>query len=124
MLYEVITSTVIPGAYDYVMPFDIPQWTAGMQLNLAFSLNAAQVFSVYQTIIDWKNSKISLEMAEKKINRDIRKAYYSLIVLNENITLMEEKIETAKKRYEQAVTNRENGTISQIDELAAKASFV
>jgi len=116
-------STVIPGAYDYVMPYDIPQWTAGMQLNLAFSLNAAQVFSVYQTIIDWKNSKISLEMAEKKINRDIRKAYYSLIVLNENITLMEEKIENAKKRYEQAVINRESGTISQIDELAAKASY-
>ena len=53
----------------------------------------------------------------------MRKAFYNLILLLKNTNLMEQNIETAERRYDQARINYENGLVSEYDMLSAQVAF-
>ncbi len=108
---------------NYVFNPNIPNWSAGIDLSISFSFNANMIFEVYRTIIDWKNGELSLEKAEKKLVRDVKKIYYSLIVIRDNMDIINQKIDAAKRRYEQAQINRDIGESTRADELSAKATY-
>ena len=66
--------------YDYVMPYSeevtTPQWRVMANFNLSLSLNARMGFQVYQTVLNWQSGKVSLEIARKQIELNVKKYLY------------------------------------------------
>lgn len=99
------------------------EWSVGVNFNLQLNLNAAMGFQVYQTILDFQSGKISIENAKKKLELDVKKNLYNLILMQENILIMEESIENARKRFEQAEVNYNNGLVSEYTKLSAQVAY-
>lgn len=100
-----------------------PEWIVTANFTLTLPINAALGFQVYQTILDYKNGKINLEIAKNKLIRDIKKELYNIVLLEQNIDLMEKSLLTAEKRYNQAKTMYKNGLISEYDMLSAQVAY-
>ena len=100
-----------------------PEWSLIANFNLSLSLNAYMGFKVYQTVLDWKQGKINLEIARKQIARDVKKNMNILIINKKEIEILEEELENARKRYNQAVINYKNGLVSEYDMLSIEVSY-
>ena len=104
-------------------PVGLPRWQFSFSLNATLTLTSQLYFGIKKTFLDYEEGLISVETAQKQLTLDVRKAFYNLILLLENTNLMEQNIETAEGRYEQAKINYENGLVSEYDMLSAQVAF-
>lgn len=100
-----------------------PRWEFSFSLNATLTLTSQLYFGIKKTFLDYEEGLISVETAQKQLALAVRKAFYNLILLLENMNLMKQNIETAKNRYEQAKINYENGLVSEYDMLSAQVAF-
>lgn len=61
---------------------------------------------------------ISYEPALKQLEKDVRKNFYNILVLEENLWLLEQNIEAANNRFEQAKINFKTGPIPELTVLS------
>lgn len=107
-----------PSAFSSNDPYW--QFQAGANINLP--LNLAAGTGIKQTVIDFEAGRLGYEDAEKQLERDVRKQFYSLIASAANIELKKVNIEIAVKRYEQARENYGNGLISELEMLQSQVT--
>jgi outer membrane protein TolC len=100
-----------------------PEWSLIANFNLNLSLNAYMGFKVYQTVLDWKQGKINLDIAKEQVKRDVKKNMNILVINKKEIEILEEELENARKRYNRAVINYKNGLISEYDMLSTEVSY-
>ena len=118
------TQTSVPPGFTFSEVEETkPLWGLNANFNLNLNINAAMVFSVYQTVLDWQTGKINLETAKQKLITDVKKSVYNFILIQKNIEITEESIDNAKKRYDKAVINYNNGLISEYDKLSAQVAY-
>ncbi|MBN2535379.1 MAG: TolC family protein [Spirochaetales bacterium] len=110
----------IPGFYE-----NIPEhyWKLSFGLSASLTLSASMIYGIKQTVIDYHAGVISLDMAERKITRDVKKIFYNIILMKENIKLMEQSISAMKDRYEQAESNYNNGFVSEYVMLSTRVAY-
>lgn len=109
--------------------YDTDEWenvkkgSVSARLGVSIDLNAKMIFEVSKTVLDWQVGKISIEIAKKNLEKNIKKSYYNLKLLNENIIIKEKSLQAAKNRYE--LTNRkyQNKIINEIENLNAEFSY-
>jgi len=119
-------TTVVPNFNTWPITTNevvAPQWMIIANFQLSLTLNAAMGFQIYQTVLDYNNGKINLEIATNRIKRDTKKSLYNLILLEKNIEIMEKSLAAAEKRYNQAKTMFKNGLISEYDMLTAQVGY-
>jgi outer membrane protein TolC len=111
--------------YGGVLYFEetLPRWSVAGNLELSLQLNYAMFQAIRGTQIDLRAGKISTRQAEEKLERDVRKSFYNLLLMQRNIELMEEQIDAAERRYEQARINYENGMVPELTMLSARVSW-
>jgi len=73
--------------------------------------------------LSFELEKIDLDAARKALVRDVKEEFYNLIILSEKRKLIEQNIETAQKRYDQAKANYENGIVSELTMLGAQVTL-
>jgi len=126
--YNMTGSIPIPGVgtvYNEVLsiPYTIPRW--GLSAGLDFSLNLS--YSLFKemegTKLDYEAGMISYETALKQLERDVRKNFYNILVFEENMWLMEQNIEAASSRFEQAKINFKNGLVPELSVLSAQVGY-
>lgn len=100
-----------------------PLWGLSAKFSLALNINAAMAFGVYQSILDFQGGKINLETAKQKLTADVKKGVYNFILMERNIEVLNESINNAKKRYDKAIINYNNGLISEYDKLSAQVAY-
>ncbi len=100
-----------------------PRWNVSFGFNATLTLTSQLFFGIKHTILDYETSLINIEMAEKKLRRDVKKTFLNLILLEKNMQLMQQNIDTAEKRYNQANVNYENGLVSEYDKLSARVAW-
>lgn len=98
-------------------------WNVAFGLSASLTLSASMIYGIKQTSIDYETGVISLDMAERRITRDVKKIFYNILLMQENITLMEQSIEAMEDRYEQAVNNYENGLVSEYIMLSTQVAY-
>jgi outer membrane protein TolC len=98
-------------------------WNLTFGFSASLSLSTSMIYGIKQTIIDYETGEISLDMAERRVTRDVKKIFYNLILMQENINLMKQNIEAMKDRYEQAVSNYNNGFVSEYVMLSARVAY-
>jgi outer membrane protein TolC len=94
-----------------------------IDFRLSMSVNAKMFFSVYSTRLDYESGKISMETAKKQLERDIKKNYYQLFLMQKRIKLAEESLESQKKIYDQALVDYKHGLKTEYDLLSARVSY-
>ncbi len=128
-------TTIIPQTEPVITPFgyllgltgieekETPLWGLQANFNLSLNLNAYMVFNVYQTVLDFQGGKINLETAKQKLIVEVKKGVYNFVLMERNIEILNESINNAKKRYDKAIINYNNGLISEYDKLSAQVAY-
>ncbi len=91
--------------------------------SASVSVNANLATDIVQSVLDYRNGKITYNEAKNALVRDVRKYYYNLVVLSQKVRLQADKLETLKKREEMAQKKFDSGTISEIDRLNAVINY-
>lgn len=94
-----------------------------LQVNAQFTFSFAVLAAMKQTTVDYANSRISKELAEQRLERDVRKTFYQLLVLKETIAVTGKQLENAERRYREALGNQKAGQASELTVLQAKVAW-
>jgi outer membrane protein TolC len=111
---------VVPGFFE--IPAG-PQWNLAFTLSASLRLNVALRDGIRQTVLDYEGGLLSLETAQKRLSRDVRKSFYDLLLQNEGIALTEQSIAAADKRYAQARANYQAGLVPEYAVLSAQVAL-
>jgi len=109
--------------YDYVMISDRYEWGTGIKFELLLSLNAALIFDIHKTVLNWKEGKITYELAEKTLAYNIKKNFLNLIYLNESLELSGTNLEIAKERFLRAETKYNSGKLPELVKIETEINY-
>lgn len=73
--------------------------------------------------LSYDAENLSYSIAVRDLELSVRKAYYALILANENVLLTQQSILTAQKSYDQTEANRKVGLASELEVLTAQVSL-
>ncbi len=97
-------------------------WNLGAAFSAQLDLSLALFDGIRGSALEYKAGLIDRRTAEAQLKRDVKKSYYSLIVLQESGRILELSLETAGKRYELARRNLQAGIGSEFDLLSAQVA--
>jgi len=100
---------------------DTSSISAGFSTSL--SLSAKMVFEVRETVLDYYNGMISRMTAERDLKNNVKKIYYSIKIIEEELVIQNSKLENAKTRYDTNLIKFRTGLISEIDRLKSEYDY-
>jgi outer membrane protein TolC len=103
-------------------PGDSP-WDLTASISTRLPLSRASRYNVRDARLAFEAQDISLEEAERLLERDVKKDFFTLIVLRERIRLVEDDIATSEGRYDRARINYEEGLASELTVLRAQVTL-
>jgi len=103
--------------------YTVPRWGAQFLLDVEFGLSRAQFLSVKQTSIDYRMGLVTTQIAEKRLVRDVKKLYYSLLLMHESLKVLEDSRDLAERRVELVRAREKIGSSSEIDVLAEETGL-
>jgi outer membrane protein TolC len=123
-LGSLLPGTSLPDIYG-VVPYsvDVSRWHIAGSLQVALNLNYALFEGIRNTRLDYEAGLLSHDKARAQLERDVRKSYYQMLLLQENIALLRESYETAKRRVDMAGANYRSGLIPEVNLLQAQVSM-
>ena len=101
----------------------MPRWGAQLLLDLSWSLSKTQFLAVKQTSLDYNQGLISTQIAEKSLVREVKKLFYSLLLLNESVQIFEQSLDLAQRRLDLARARERIGSASELDVLAEEVNL-
>lgn len=112
-----------PGLYG-VAPYsaDLPRWNVSASLSATLNLNIAVFEGIKNLKMDYQAGLLSYEKAKAQLERDVRKSYYQILLLRENIILMEENLAAAQRRVALARDNYRAGLAPELTVLQAQVA--
>ena len=120
------SSAVAPGVYDRVIAtpaLTLQPWSVSVRLQAQLTLSAQMVYGVRQTVLEYQAGVTSLGAARAKLERDVRKQFYNLLLIASSIELQKQAIQTAEQRLAQTKANYQNGMVDEYTYLAAQVSL-
>ncbi len=118
---EQSTYVILPG--PTLAEVTLPRWSLSASFSTQLMLNLALFEGVKSLRADYEAGLISYAQAEVRLERDVRKSFYNLLLMEENMRLMEEQIEAARRRWEQARANYRAGTAPELSLLQAQVAY-
>ncbi|MCL2443062.1 MAG: TolC family protein [Treponema sp.] len=122
-------SIPLPGGgtqtlYHYVMPysFAVPQWQLIATLQVSLNLNAAMFENMNRLRLDYETGILSYEKAKAQLERDIRKAYHNILLLQENINLLRGSFANVERQVQMAQANYNAGFAPELTLLQARVA--
>jgi outer membrane protein TolC len=113
---EVPKTVTIPGSPVR----ELPQWSLSSRFSAALTLNVALFEGLKNVRMDYENGKISYEKARAQLERDVRKSYIQILLLQENVKLLKENLAAAEQRLETARANYRGGLVPELTVLQAQ----
>ncbi|MDR2434814.1 MAG: TolC family protein [Treponema sp.] len=102
---------------------ELPQWHIGASIQMSVSISAAMFENMRRLRLDYEGGLISYEKAKAQIERDVRKSYYNMLLLQENIDLLRENFAAAGRRVEMARDNYNAGLAPELTLLQAQVNM-
>ncbi len=99
-----------------------PQWSLSASLSAELRLNFAVFEGIKNLKMDYQAGLLSYEKAKAQLERDVRKSYYQILLLKENIALMEENLAAAQRRVALARDNYRAGLAPELTVLQAQVA--
>ena len=99
-----------------------PQWVLSGSLQLSLTLNIGTFVGMKQTIEEYQAGKITIEKAKLQLERDVRKAYYQLLLVKEQVALLQGSYENANRQVAMAQANYRGGLIPEVNLLQVQVA--
>ncbi|MDR1957211.1 MAG: TolC family protein, partial [Treponema sp.] len=118
--------TGVPGVNVYgLAPYSVtlPQWYIAGSLQIALSLNFSLFEGMRNLRLEYESGLISYEKAKAQLERDVRKSYYQMLLVQENIALLRENFAAAERRVETARANYRAGMAPELTLLQAQVAM-
>jgi outer membrane protein TolC len=123
-LSSLIPGTIPPntvyGVYPYSM--EAPQWHVVGSLQTSLNISAAMFENMRRLRLDYEGGLLSYEKARAQLERDVRKAYHSMLLLQENIALLRGSFENAERQVQMAQANYNAGLMPELTLLQARVA--
>ena len=94
----------------------------GGQIQASLNLSIAMFENMNRLKLDYQNGLIAYDKAKLQLERDVRKAYNSMLLLQQNISLLNENYEAAMRRVQLAQANYRAGLVPELTYLQAQVA--
>lgn len=94
-----------------------------LEYSASFSFTPALFDAVTLLKRDYELGEITYEEVQKQVELNVKKIFYSIIFLEEQLAVLEESLETVKARYELTKLNFDAGLISELELLQVEVSY-
>jgi len=102
---------------------ELDPWTAVGSLSAQLMLSPAIGNGIRALDLDYQNSLLTLEAAETSTELGIKRNFYSLLLLEEQIEVLKRNIETTRNRLSSMEAMFRNGYITELDLLKTRAGL-
>jgi len=96
----------------------------GFGVSASLTLKAAMIYNARQYVLDYRSGRITLEKAKTELTYTVKKTYYNLVLLQEQLVLMGKQIGKAKSDYELTLSKYNKGMVSEIDKLKSQYAYM
>jgi outer membrane protein TolC len=99
-------------------------WNISAALSFQLTFNYGLFEGMNKTKLDYQGGLITYEKAKAQLEQNVRKSYYQMLLLQENIALLRENAKAADDRVKTAQTNYNAGLIPELNLLQAQVAAV
>jgi len=119
-----ILPTIPPDTIYGVYPYsaNAPQWHIAGTIQASVSVNYAMFENMKRLQLDYEGGLISYDKARAQLERDVRKAYHNMLLLQENISLLRGSFENAERQVQMARANYNAGLAPELTFLQAQVA--
>ncbi len=112
-----------PNIYG-VVPYsiDVPQWRIAGSIQASVTVSAAMFENMKRLRLDYEGGLITYEKARAQLERDVRKAYHNILLLQENISLLRGSYENIEQQVQMAQANYDAGLAPELTLLQARVA--
>ena len=103
-------------------PIPASQWHVAGSIQASLTISIAMFENMKRLRLDYEGGLIGYEKAKAQLERDVRKAYNSMLLLQENINLLKENYEAAGRRVAMARANYNAGLAPELSLLQAQVA--
>jgi outer membrane protein TolC len=107
-----------------VSPYSVkaPQWHVAGSMQASLTISIAMFENMNRLRLDYQGGMISYDKAKLQLERDVRKAYNNMVLLQENINLLKESFDAAGQRMQMAQANYRAGLVPELTLLQAQVA--
>jgi len=121
-LFNELPATITGGAFN--IPYtDSPQWSVMGNLSASLTLSFALFQGIRAVREDYRAGTVTLEKARLQTERDVRKAYNQILLVEAQAALQRESFATAERRYQMAEANYRGGLAPRLTSLQAQVAM-
>jgi outer membrane protein TolC len=112
------------GTLYAVHPYsaESPQWHIAGTIQASLNLNLAMFENMKRLRIDYQGGLLSYEKAKAQLERDIRKAYHNILLIQENIAVLKGNVTNAERQVQMAQANFNAGLVPELTLLQARVA--
>ncbi len=99
------------------------QWNLAGNLSVGLNLNFALFEGMKNLKLDYQAGLISYDKAKQQLERDVRKAYYNILLMDANIKLLQDNLTSATQRVEMTRANYLAGMVPELTLLQAQVAM-
>jgi len=102
---------------------EIDPWTLGLNFSAQLPLSLALFRGIEQTVIEYDNGLLTYFIAQRRLERDVRKLFNQILALEEAVKITQLRLENARTRYLQADEAYRAGRLQEINALQARVAW-
>lgn len=121
-MMDSIKSAINPS-HKPLEPAEINHWKAVGNVSAQLNFNLAMIQSMCASKANYEAGLISWEQTSKQTEMNIRKMFYALLLMEENLRIQNELLDSARARWQQAEINYKNGLVPQLSALNAQVAY-
>jgi len=99
-----------------------PQWRLAGSLTIALNFNFAMIEEMNRLRLDYEKGLVSFERAKSQLERDVRKSYHNMLLLQENIALLRGSYANMERQVQMAQANYNAGLAPELFLLQARVA--
>lgn len=99
-----------------------PRNSLSTNIQLQLTIGAQQIVAIEQASLRYQSGAIGYQKARQELAGSVRKAFYNLILLQENIEIAKESLRLAKEREQQTQARYDVGLIDEYTLLNARVA--
>ena len=103
-------------------PIAIPQWRIVGSIQVSLNLSMAMLENMKRLQLDYETGLLSYERAKAQLERDVRKAYHNMLLLQENIALLQGSFANVERQVQLAQANYNAGLAPELTLLQARVA--
>lgn len=121
--YASMFSSIFPSMPPSPAPTESDHWALSASISASLNLNFALIEGIKASRNNLHLGYITLKQAEKQVERDVKKLFYSILLMQDNLSLQRELLENSKNRYEQAKINYQQGRVPELTVLQTQVTY-